>query len=157
MAQAGGTGSARSQCDRYRRRRLTRSPGTGKGRGMNAATQVFALLGALFHVAAFAMESLLFRRPQVRRIFLGRADVAPDVFLWAFNQGFYNLFVAAGAIGGVIAYRAGSLAPGRVLTLYACGIMAAAGLVLYVSNRQLWRGALAQALPPAIALLAFLA
>ena len=124
---------------------------------MNAVTQVFALIGALFHVSAFALESLLFRRPQVQRLMLGgRAEVAPDVYLWAFNQGFYNLFVAAGAVGGVIAYHSGQLAAGRALTLYACAFMAAAGVVLVVSDRRLWRGALGQAVPPLVALVAAL-
>jgi putative membrane protein len=79
------------------------------------------------------------------------------VFLWAFNQGFYNLFLAAGAIGGVIAAHAGHPTAGRALTLYACGFMAAAGAVLAVSDRRLWRGALGQAVPPLIALVATLA
>jgi putative membrane protein len=123
---------------------------------MNAVTQIFAILAGLFHVGAFAMESLLFRRPRIQRIMVGHADVDPGVFLWAFNQGFYNLFVAAGAIGGVIAAHAGHPAVGRALTLYACAFMAAAGVVLVVSDRRLWRGALGQAVPPLIALVAAL-
>jgi putative membrane protein len=102
------------------------------------------------------MESLLFRRPRVQRIMVGHADVDPGVFLWAFNQGFYNLFVAAGAIGGVIAAHAGHPAVGRAVTLYACAFMAAAGVVLVVSDRRLWRGALGQAVPPLVALVAAL-
>jgi putative membrane protein len=121
---------------------------------MNAITQVFAILAGLFHVAAFVMESLLFRRPQVQRIFLGRSDVSPDVYLWAFNQGFYNLFLAAGAIGGVIAAHTGNAAAGRPVTLFACAAMMGAGIVLVVSDRRLWRGALGQAVPPLVALLA---
>jgi putative membrane protein len=124
--------------------------------GVSAVTQVFAIIGALFHVSAFAMESLLFRRPQVQRLMLGRTNVEPGVYLWAFNQGFYNLFVAAGAIGGVIAYHYGQISAGRALTLYACAFMAAAGVVLAVSDRRLWRGALGQAGPPLIALVASL-
>lgn len=123
---------------------------------MNAATQVFAILAALVHVSAFVMESLLFRRPRVQQIFLGHAKVDPGVFVWAFNQGFYNLFLAAGAIGGVIACHAGQEPGGSAVTLYACGFMAAAGVVLLVSDRRLWRGALGQAGPPLIALVAAL-
>ena len=121
---------------------------------MNAVTQIFAIVAGLFHVVAFVMESLLFRRPQVQRVMLGRTNVEPGVFLWAFNQGFYNLFVAAGAIGGVIAYHADQAVAGRAVTLYACAFMAAAGVVLFVSDRRLWRGALGQAGPPLIALVA---
>lgn len=121
---------------------------------MNALTQVFAIISALFHVSAFVMESLLFRRPRVQRLMLGRANVEPGVYLWAFNQGFYNLFVAVGAIGGVIAYHSGQVAAGRALTLYACAFMAAAGVVLLVSDRRLWRGSLGQTAPPLVALVA---
>jgi putative membrane protein len=123
---------------------------------VNAVTQIFAILAGLFHVAAFAMESLLFRRPQVQRIMVGHSNVEPGVFIWAFNQGFYNLFLAVGAIGGIIVYHAGQATVGRTLTLFSCGCMAAAGLVLYISDRRLWRGALGQAVPPLIALLAAL-
>jgi putative membrane protein len=121
---------------------------------MNAVTQIFAIIAGLFHVAAFALESLLFRRPQVQRIMVGHTRVEPGVFLWAFNQGFYNLFVAAGAIGGLIAYHAGQVPAGRAVALYACAFMAAAGVVLFASDRRLWRGALGQAGPPLIALVA---
>jgi putative membrane protein len=123
---------------------------------MNAVTQIFAILAGLFHVLTFAMESLLFRRPQVQRLFLGNAQADPGVYLWAFNQGFYNLFVAAGAIGGVVAAHAGHPTAGRAVTLFACGVMAAAGVVLFASERRLWRGALAQAVPPLVALAAAL-
>jgi len=121
---------------------------------MNVITQVFAIIAGLFHVAVFAMESLLFRRPQVQRIFLGRSDASPDVILFAFNQGFYNLFLAAGAIGGVIAAHTGHAGAGRPVTLFACAAMMGAGIVLLVSDRKLWRGALGQAVPPLVALLA---
>jgi len=139
--------------------RAPHRPGTAAVVGyveMSAITQIFAVLAGLVHVAVFVMESLLFRRPWVQRGVLGRAGADPGVVIWAFNQGFYNLFVAAGAIGGVIAYHAGHATAGRALTLYACGFMAAAGVVLFISDRGLWRGALGQSVPPLIALLAAL-
>jgi putative membrane protein len=123
---------------------------------MNAITQLFAVLAGLIHVWAFAMESLLFRRPAVQRIMVGHADVEPGVYLWAFNQGFYNLFIAAGAIGGVIAAHSGYATEGRAIALYACAVMAGAGVVLVVSDRRLWRGALGQSVPPLVALVAAL-
>lgn len=118
---------------------------------------VFALLGAAFHVAAFAMESLLWSRPAVRRLMVGRADVDDDVRLWAFNQGFYNLFLAIGAVVGAVAWLAGADVVGRTLVIFTCTSMAAAGLVLFVSDRRLWRGSLGQSVPPLIALVAALA
>ena len=83
------------------------------GTAMNVVTQVFALVAALFHVAVFALESLFFKRPSVRQTFGGRAGIPAEVDLWAFNQGFYNLFLAAGPVAGVIAYHAGPSGGGR--------------------------------------------
>jgi putative membrane protein len=120
---------------------------------VNAVTQVFAVLAGVVHVGFFVMESLLFRRPAVRRLFGGRADLPSDVDIWAYNQGFYNLFLAAGAVGGVVAVHVGHPDPGRAIALFSCACMLGAGLVLLSTKRALWRGALLQALPPLVALL----
>jgi putative membrane protein len=123
---------------------------------MNLVTMIFAVVASLFHVAAFAMESFLFDRPAVQRMLLGRPEPAPGVRLWAFNQGFYNLFLAAGPIAGLIAAGLGHESVGRALVVYSCAFMAACGVVLYISNRKLWRGMLGQSVPPLIALIAAL-
>lgn len=123
---------------------------------MNLVTQIFAIVAALFHVGTFVMESVLFGRPAVQRILVGRAEPAPGVRLWAFNQGFYNLFLAAGPIAGLIAYHAGNVDVGRALVIYGCAFMAACGVVLFVSNRKLWRSMIGQSGPPLVALIATL-
>lgn len=124
---------------------------------MNLVAQVFALVAVLFHVLAFLMESVLFDRPAVQRALLGTTEAAAGVRLWAFNQGFYNLFLAAGPAAGLVAVWAGNEDVGRALVLYGCAFMAACGVVLWVSDRRLWRGALGQSLPPLIAVIATLA
>jgi putative membrane protein len=121
---------------------------------MNLVTQIFAIVAALFHVATFVMESVLFGRPAVQRILVGRAEPAPGVRLWAFNQGFYNLFLAAGPVAGVIAAGMGHESIGRALVVYSCAFMAACGVILFISNPKLWRGTVAQSGPPLIALVA---
>lgn len=123
---------------------------------MNAVTQIFAVITGIVHVYAFVMESLLWRNPKAQRMFLGREESSPAVRLWAFNQGFYNLFFAIGAIGGVIAYRAGAESGGTAVALFSCASMVGAGLVLIVSDRRLWRGGVGQASAPLIALIAAL-
>ena len=88
------------------------------------------------------------------------ADVRP-VRLWAFNVGFYNLFLACGLIVGVIAWMTGN-GIGRALVIYLCLFAFLAGIVLFVSDRlALSRprgtgvsGALIQGVPPLIALVA---
>ena len=123
---------------------------------MNLVTQIFAVVAALFHVLAFVMETLLFGRPAVRRILVGRAESAPGVRMWAFNQGFYNLFLAAGPVAGLIAAGMGHESVGRALVVYSCAFMAACGVVLFISDSKLWRGMLGQSGPPLIALIAAL-
>ena len=67
---------------------------------MNVVAQIAVVLVSLVHVLIFAMESVLFTRVQVYRRFRTRAEDVATVRQWAFNQGWYNLFLAAGAIGG---------------------------------------------------------
>jgi putative membrane protein len=123
---------------------------------MNLVTQIFAVAAVLFHVAAFVLESVLFARPAAQTALLGRPDPSPALRLFAFNQGFYNLFLAAGPVAGLIAAGSGHESVGRALVVYSCAFMTAAGIVLYVSNRKLWRGAIGQSAPPLIALIAAL-
>jgi putative membrane protein len=117
---------------------------------VNAIAQVAALIAALIHVAIFAMESLLFTRPSVRgRFHVGASDVAA-VRPWAFNQGFYNLFLAVGTIAGLVLRHRPS---GTALVALTCASMLGAALVLIATDRRMARGALLQGLMPLIALL----
>jgi putative membrane protein len=123
----------------------------------------FALLAAMLHVVVFVWEALLFQRPGVhqRIFFVPTADV-PAVRLWAFGVGFYNLFLGSGAVAGVIAWSAGNETVGRTLVIYTCLFMFLSGLVLLIADRlELGRargkglgGALAQSVPPLVALIA---
>jgi putative membrane protein len=121
---------------------------------MALVAQIFAVLAAVGHLAAFLMESFLFDRPAVQRLLLRQSEPSRGVRLWAFNQGFYNLFVAAGAIIGVVVWASGNDTVGRTLVIYTCAFMAAAGVVLFVSDRRLWTGMLGQSVPPLIGLMA---
>jgi putative membrane protein len=123
---------------------------------MNLVTQLFATIAVLFHVTAFVLESFLFHRPSVQTFLLGKPEPAAGVRLWAFNQGFYNLFLAAGPAAGLVAYYAGHESVGRALLIYGCAFMAACGVVLFISDRRLWRSMLGQSGPPLIALIALL-
>jgi putative membrane protein len=130
---------------------------------MTLVVWIFALLAALVHLLAFTWEVLLFERVGVHKgIFaIPTADV-PPARMWAFNVGFYNLFLALGMITGVIAWIAGYATVGRVLVIYLCSFMFLAGIVLFISDRlALSRprgagvvGALSQSVPPLVALVA---
>ncbi|HTS14960.1 MAG TPA: DUF1304 domain-containing protein [Candidatus Sulfotelmatobacter sp.] len=113
------------------------------------------LVAAAIHVWFFVLESVLFTRPTVwARFGLRSADAAETVRPMAFNQGFYNLYLAAGAAGGLLLVAAGDQAAGRGMALFACACMAGAGAVLGATNRRLAGAALVQAGPPLIALVA---
>lgn len=123
---------------------------------MNLVTQVFAVVAVVFHVVAFVLESFLFHRSDVQTFLLGRPEPAEGVRLWAFNQGFYNLFLAAGPVAGLIAHYAGYTDVGRTLVVYGCAFMVGCGIVLFISDRKLWRSMIGQSGPPFIALIAAL-
>ncbi|HJW08315.1 MAG TPA: DUF1304 domain-containing protein [Holophagaceae bacterium] len=121
---------------------------------MNLAAQVFAMLACLLHVAIFCMESLWFMRPSIHRRFGAQTpEDAEARRLFAFNQGFYNLFLALGiAVGLVLLHAGGHLAAARALILFNCACMLGAGLVLLVSaGKRMARAAVIQALFPALA------
>ncbi|MCU1611497.1 MAG: putative rane protein [Pseudonocardiales bacterium] len=130
---------------------------------MTSVVWIFALLGAVLHVVVFVWEAVLFQRPGVHQgIFFVRTADVPAVRLWAFGVGFYNLFLASGVVAGVIAWGVGDVAVGRALVIYTCLFMFLSGLVLLVADRlELGRargkglgGALAQSVPPLVALIA---
>jgi len=117
---------------------------------MNLVAALAALVAGLLHVLIFAMESLLFGRPQVHRRFGTATSDVDAVRPWAFNQGFYNLFLGLGALTGVI--WSGTI--GRTLVAFACLCMLGAALVLIGTDRRMARAALMQGLPPLVALVA---
>jgi putative membrane protein len=124
---------------------------------VNIVAQALASVAVLFHVLVFVLESVLFSRPGVRSLFRVKAQSAAALRIWAFNQGFYNVFLAAGPLLGLVAYHSGEVAVGRALVAYGCAFMVGCALVLVVSDRRLWVGALGQGLPPLVALAALLA
>jgi putative membrane protein len=121
---------------------------------MNLASQAFALLAAALHVLVFFMESVWFMRPKVHRRF-GAATAADAEArrLFAFNQGFYNLFLAIGIFCGLaLLHSGGNVTVGRTLVLFSCACMLGAGVVLFFSaGRPMLRAAVMQAIFPLLA------
>ncbi|GII99943.1 putative membrane protein [Sediminihabitans luteus] len=119
---------------------------------LSVAATVLVVLAGLLHVAIFTLESVLWRRPDVHRRFgVGTPDEAEVLRPMAFNQGFYNLFLALGALVGVLLATsddAAAAGAGVGMALLAVGSMLAAALVLVLSNPRLARAALTQGLLP---------
>ena len=72
----------------------------------------------------------------------------------AFNQGFYNLFLALTALLGVGLTILGAATVGITLVFAGTGMMLAAALVLILSDRTKTRAALMQGTLPLLAVVA---
>ncbi len=121
---------------------------------MLVVASVLAALAAALHVVIFLMEAVLFARPAVHARFGTRDEAVAAVRPWAFNQGFYNLFLALGVVVGVVLVAAGSTTVGLALVLFGCGAMALAAVVLVASERRMARAAVLQGTLPALAVVA---
>jgi putative membrane protein len=120
---------------------------------MGLAIWISAALAGVIHVLFFCMESLWWTRPAVYRRFRSTGAQAEATRSLAFNQGFYNLFLAAGVFAGLALTETGHFRAGIILVAWNCLSMVAAAVVLAASSPGMLRGALIQGLPP----LAFLA
>jgi len=121
---------------------------------MNAAFaiigSIFVFVAALVHLGIFALESVLWSKPSTWKRF-GVADQRDAEVLrpMAYNQGFYNLFLAIGAgIGLVLLGTGASREGGIAIALFSLGSMLLAAIVLIASNPRLARAAFVQGGPP---------
>jgi putative membrane protein len=113
---------------------------------------IFAGLAALLHVYIWVMESLTWTSARTRATFGISEEEAVATKELAFNQGFYNLFLAivtaVGLVLGAFEYYAAALA----LIFAGTGSMLAAALVLLVSSPDKARAAITQGILPLIAI-----
>ena len=119
---------------------------------MITAGLVFAVLAALLHVYIFVMESLTWTSARTRAAFGTTEQEAETTKLLAFNQGFYNLFLAIVTAVGVAAVLVGCLGVGTALVFAGVGSMLAAAVVLLASAPDKARAAVTQGLFPLIAI-----
>jgi putative membrane protein len=119
---------------------------------MITAALIFAALAALLHVYIFSMESLTWTSKRTRAAFGTTAEEAETTKLLAFNQGFYNLFLAIVSGVGIAAVELGHKGIGAALIFAGVGSMAAAAVVLLASAPDKARAAVTQGLFPVIAL-----
>lgn len=118
---------------------------------MLVAGSVFAALAAAVHVYIFVLESLRWTSPRTRAVFGTTAQEAETTKMLAFNQGFYNLFLAVVTGVGIGAVALGHNAVGGALMFAALGSMLAAALVLVMSASDMARAACVQGVFPAVA------
>ncbi|MBO9577342.1 MAG: DUF1304 domain-containing protein [Microbacteriaceae bacterium] len=147
---------------------------------MSAIVQILGLafigLAGVIHIGIFLLESVLWRPRKTWRQF-GVANEADAEIArpWALNQGYYNLFLAVGAIAGAIggicgvttatgwtrytplsdasfAWIPSSGAWGAVGAFSALCMVGAAVVLIVSSRGALLRGALIQGLAPLVGL-----
>ncbi len=122
---------------------------------MLIAALILAALAALLHVYIFVMESVTWTSRKTRATFGLSAEEAESTREMAFNQGFYNLFLAIVSVVGIVLVLSGPafLGAGLALVIAGVGSMFAAALVLFVSSPGKRGAALKQGTIPALALI----
>jgi putative membrane protein len=105
---------------------------------------VFAALAAALHVYIFALESFAWTTPRTRAVFGTTAEEAQTTKMLAFNQGFYNLFLAVVTAVGIVMVVLGHRSVGAALMLAGVGSMLAAAVVLIASSQDKARAAIIQ-------------
>ncbi|ROP74731.1 DUF1304 domain-containing protein [Curtobacterium sp. PhB115] len=115
---------------------------------------VCAVLAGLVHVHIWFLESIIWTSPRARKVFGIATETEADATRsLAFNQGFYNLFLAIGAILGVVLVLAGNTATGWTLVVFSTASMLGAAVILVGSGRKYLNSAFKQGTLPLIALL----
>jgi putative membrane protein len=124
---------------------------------MTAVALVLAALAAALHVFIWTMESITWTQPSTWRRFGVPSQAEADTTKpMAYNQGFYNLFLAIGAIVGIVLKLSDHDDVGWTLVIYSCGSMVAASLVLVTTGLSYARAAATQGTIPALAVIASL-
>jgi putative membrane protein len=119
---------------------------------MIAAALIFAGLAALLHVYIWVMESLTWTSARTRATFGITEEEAEATKELAFNQGFYNLFLAVITAVGITIGGFGYYDAATALIFAGTGSMLAAAVVLLVSSPDKARAAITQGTLPLIAI-----
>jgi putative membrane protein len=118
---------------------------------MVTAGLILAGLAAVLHVYIFVLESLQWTAPKTRATFGTTLEEAEATKLLAFNQGFYNLFLALVTVVGVGFMISGGTPVGAALVFAGVGSMMAAAVVLLASSPDKARSAAVQGVFPLLA------
>lgn len=117
---------------------------------------VLATLAALLHVYIWVLESLQWTSARARAVFGTTEQEAQQTRELAYNQGFYNLFLAVDVVAGLIAYALGHDDIAETLALVGVGSMLAAATVLFLSSPDKRPAAVRQGALPLLAVIALL-
>ena len=111
---------------------------------------IAAFLAATLHVVIFYIESFAWTTRALSVFGMDR-ESAEATKEMAFNQGFYNLFLAIEAFAGMTVYFLASRPVGLTLVLFGVGSMLAAALLLFVTSPNKRSAAIKQGFLPLLA------
>lgn len=114
---------------------------------------ITAFLAAALHVFIFYIESFAWTTRALSVFGMDR-ESAEATKEMAFNQGFYNLFLAIEAFAGIAVYFLASPTVGLTLALFGVGSMLAAALLLFVTSPGKRSAAIKQGFLPLISVAA---
>ncbi len=114
---------------------------------------IAALLAAALHVFIFYIESFAWTTRALSVFGMDR-ESAEATKEMAYNQGFYNFFLAIEACTGIAVYFLASPTVGLALALFGTGSMLAAALLLFVTSPDKRSAAIKQGALPLIAVAA---
>ncbi|HOQ53330.1 MAG TPA: DUF1304 domain-containing protein [Micropruina sp.] len=117
---------------------------------MTVLILIIAALAGLLHVFIFTLESFRWEEAGTRRSFGTTAEQAAMTRQLAYNQGFYNLFLAITAFAGIALAFWPPVS--TALLVVSLGSMLAAAVVLVSSDRTKLRAAAIQGTLPLIGL-----
>ncbi|GAA1395727.1 DUF1304 domain-containing protein [Luteococcus peritonei] len=124
---------------------------------MTTLAFVLLALAAVLHVYICWIETVAWDSDRTRATFgIANREDSLTTRPLAFNQGFYNLFLAIGVVVGLLLQTSSHESFGRGLVWMGAGSMVAAALVLLLSDRSKLRPALMQMTLPLLGLLAWL-
>ncbi|MEI2819872.1 MAG: DUF1304 domain-containing protein [Marmoricola sp.] len=123
---------------------------------MTTLAYVLLALAALVHCYIFWLESFAWTSRKTRAIFGTTAEQAQTTKQLAYNQGFYNLFLAVGTAIAIVLGLTGHHSVSTAVALVSAGSMVAAALVLVLSDRSKLQPAAIQGVLPALGLAALL-
>nr|WP_296533963.1 DUF1304 domain-containing protein [uncultured Actinomyces sp.] len=111
---------------------------------------IAAFLAAALHVFIFYIESFAWTTRALSVFGMDR-ESAEATKEMAFNQGFYNFFLAIEAFAGIAIYYLASRPVGLTLVLFGVGSMLAAALLLFVTSPDKRSAAIKQGFLPLLA------
>jgi putative membrane protein len=113
---------------------------------------IFVGLAALIHVYIFYLESIAWSKPATWKNFGLKSQTEADtVKPMAYNQGYYNAFLAVGVVLGLVFLATPGLQQaGFALAVFAASSMVLAATVLITSSPKLARAAVLQGAAPLI-------